>query len=93
LTGKEVAVAMNVLVGISDEETAADLVAKLERDVDAAEIQFEAEPRRLCIVLKAEPDRNLSRILNVVEEWLGEDGREPTKVEIDGHSYTLAGRA
>lgn len=84
---------MLVLVSVADGETAADLVAKLERDVEAAEIQFEPEPRRVCIVLKAEPDRNLGRILNVVEEWLGEDAREPAKVDIDGHTYTLAGRA
>ena len=83
---------MLVLVTVDDAETAGGLVARLEGVVDAAEIRFEAEPRRVGIVLKAEPDRNLGLVLNVVEEWLGEDGRDPTKVEIDGHSYTLGAR-
>lgn len=83
---------MLVLVTVDDAENAAGLVARLEGVVDAAEIRFEAEPRRICIVLNAEPDRNLGLVLNVVEEWLGEDGRDPTKVEIDGHSYTLGAR-
>jgi hypothetical protein len=81
-----------VLVTVGDEETAAGLVGRLERGVDAAGISFEAEARRVCVELKAEPDRNLGLVLNVVEEWLGEDGRDPTKVEIDGHSYTLGAR-
>jgi hypothetical protein len=80
-----------VLVTVDDTESAAALVGRLEREVDAAKIGFEAEPRRVRIELKAAPDRNLGLILNVVEAWLGEDGRDQTTVEIDGHSYTLGG--
>jgi len=81
-----------VLVTVGDAETAAGLVGLLEREVDAAEIRFEAEPRRVCIELKAEPDRNLGLVLTAVERWVGEDGGDPAKVEIDGHSYTLGPR-
>jgi hypothetical protein len=84
---------MLVLVTVAGDETAADLVERLEREVVAAEINFQDDGRRrICIELMAEPDRNLGRLLNVVEEWLGEDGRSPTNVEIDGHSYTLGAR-
>ena len=84
---------MLVLVAVADDETAAGLVDRLEREVVAKEIRFQDDRRHLCIDLKEEPDRNLGRLLNVVEEWLGEDGRAPTNVEIDGHSYTLGARA
>ena len=77
---------------VGDAETAAGLVGRLERDVNAARIRYEAEARRVCVELKAEPDRNLGLVLNAVEDWLGEDGHDPTKVEIDGHSYTLGAR-
>jgi hypothetical protein len=83
---------MLVLVTVTDEEAAAGLVDRLEREVVAAEIRFQEDRRRVCIELKAEPERNLGRVLRVVEEWLGEDGRKPTKVEIDGHDYTLGAR-
>ena len=83
---------MLVLVTVGGGETAAGLVDRLEREVVASEIHFQDDPRRVSIELEAEPDRNLGRLLNVVEEWLGEDGRAPTNVEIDGHSYTLGAR-
>ena len=83
---------MLVLVTVAEEETAADLADRLEREVVAKEIRFQDDRRRLCVNLNEEPDRNLGRLLNVVEEWLGEDGRAPTMVEIDGHSYTLGAR-
>ena len=83
---------MLVLVAVADDETAAGLVDRLEREVVAKEIRFQDDRRRLCVNLNEEPDRNLGRLLNVVEEWLGEDGRAPTNVEIDGHSYTLGAR-
>jgi len=44
------------------------------------------------VELKREPDRNLGLILNAVESWLGDGGRPPATVEIDGHSYTLGAR-
>ena len=83
---------MLVLVTVGGGETAAGLVDRLEREVVASEIRFQDDPRRVSIELEAEPDRNLGRLLNIVEEWLGEDERAPTNVEIDGHSYTLGAR-
>ena len=83
---------MLVLVTVGGGETAAGLVDRIEREVVASEIHFQDDPRRVSIELEAEPDRNLGRLLNIVEEWLGEDERAPTNVEIDGHSYTLGAR-
>jgi hypothetical protein len=82
---------MLVLLTVAEVETAADLVDRLEREVVATEIRVQ-DDRRVCVELEAEPDRNLGRLLSVVEEWLGEDGRAPTNVEIDGHSYMLGAR-
>lgn len=80
---------MLVLVTVADADTASGLIEKLVGEVDAEQVRFEPEHRQVSVELKREPDRNLGRILNAVESWLGDGGRPPAKVEIDGHSYTL----
>ena len=80
---------MLVLVTVADADTATGLIEKLVGEVDAEEVRFEPEHRQVSVQLKREPDRNLGRILNAVESWLGDGGRPPATVEIDGHSYTL----
>jgi hypothetical protein len=84
---------MLVLVTVADADTATGLIERLVGEVDAELVSFEPEQRQVCVELKREPDRNLGRILNAVESWLGDGGRSPAKVEIDGHSYTLGARA
>lgn len=80
---------MLVLVTVADADTASGLIEKLVGEVDAEQVRFEPEHRQVSVELKREPDRNLGRILNAVESWLGDGGRPPATVEIDGHSYTL----
>ncbi len=80
---------MLVLVTVADADTASGLIEKLVGEVDAEQVRFEPEHRQVSVELKREPDRNLGRILNAVEAWLGDGGRPPAKVEIDGRSYTL----
>jgi hypothetical protein len=80
---------MLVLITVADADTATGLIEKLVGEVEAENVRFEPEHRQVCVELKREPDGNLGRILNAVESWLGDGGRPPAKVEIDGHSYTL----
>ena len=80
---------MLVLVTVADADTASGLVERLVSEVDAEQVRFEPERRQVCVELTREPDRNLGLILNAVESWLGDGGRPPARVEIDGHSYTL----
>jgi hypothetical protein len=82
---------MKVLVTV-DADSADELVERLVREVDAAEIRFQPDRRRVCIELKREPDRNLGRVLNTVEDWLGDFDRAPANIEIDGHAYVLGAR-
>ena len=84
---------MLLLVTVADADTATGLIERLADEVDDAEqVRFEPEHRQVCVELKREPDRNLGLILNAVESWLGDGGRPPATVEIDGHSYTLGAR-
>jgi hypothetical protein len=84
---------MLVLVTVADADTASGLIEKLVAEVDAEQVRFEPEHRQVSVELKREPERNLGLILNAVESWLGDGGRPPATVEIDGHSYTLGARA
>jgi hypothetical protein len=83
---------MKVLVTVAA-DSADELVERLVREVDAAEIRFQPDRRRVCIELKREPDRNLGRVLNTVEDWLGDCDHTPANIEIDGHAYVLGARA
>jgi hypothetical protein len=75
-----------------DADSAEGLVERLTREVDAAAICFEPDRLQVCIELTREPDRNLGRVLNTVEDWLGDSDRVPTNIEIDGHAYLLGAR-
>jgi hypothetical protein len=81
-----------VRVTVEDRNTSAELIRLLVREIDARKLCFEPERRQVLIEVGKDPDRALVQILNVVEAWLGDGGREPTKVDIDGHTYVLVGR-
>jgi len=80
---------MVVRVGVVDEDSAAGLIPLLVKEVEAERICFETSSQQLCIEIERNHDQAVVRILNVVERWLGDGGRAPTRIEIDEHSYVL----
>jgi hypothetical protein len=81
-----------VRVTVEDRGTSAELIRLLVQEIDARKLCFEPERGQVLIEVGKDPDRTLVQILNVVEAWLGDGGREPTNVEIDGHTYVLGSR-
>ena len=80
---------MVVRVTVENRSTSAELIRLLVKEIDARKLCFEPERRQVLIEVGKDPDRTLVQILNVVEAWLGDGGREPTNVDIDGHTYVL----
>jgi hypothetical protein len=80
---------MVVRVTVMDAEAAAGLMQSLAREVELEEVSFDASRQQVLLEVAKCPDQTLVRILNLVEQWLGVDGREPTNVEIDDHRYVL----
>jgi len=80
---------MVVRVTVVDAEQAEDLVQRLRREVDAADVAFEQARQQVRIEVEKNPDETLGVVLSLLESWLGEGGREPTDVEIDAGRYVL----
>ena len=80
---------MVVRVTVVDAEQAEDLVQRLRREVDAAEVVFEQARQQVRIEVEKNPDETLGVVLSLLESWLGEGGRAPTDVEIDDRRYVL----
>jgi len=80
---------MVVRVTVVDAEQAEDLVQRLRREVDAADVAFEQARQQVRIEVEKNPDETLGVVLSLLESWLGEGGRAPTDVEIDDRRYVL----
>jgi len=80
---------MVVRVTVVDAEQAEDLVQRLRREVDAADVAFEQARQQVRIEVEKDPDETLGVVLSLLERWLGEGGRAPTDVEIDDRRYVL----
>jgi hypothetical protein len=78
-----------VRVTVADSDSAGGLIRELIREVDAEYVSFEAATQQVCVEFEKNPDQTLVLILNAVEGWLGAGDRQPTRVEIDDHSYVL----
>ncbi|HSS81971.1 MAG TPA: hypothetical protein VLK24_12345 [Gaiellaceae bacterium] len=74
---------------VVDAEQAEDLVQRLRREVDSADVEFEQARQQVRIEVEKNPDETLGAVLNLLESWLGEGGRAPTDVEIDDRRYVL----
>jgi hypothetical protein len=80
---------MVVRVTVMDADAAAGLMERLTREVELEDVSFDASRQQVLLEVEKNPDHTLVRILNLVEQWLGADGRAPTDVEIDDHRYVL----
>jgi predicted secreted protein len=80
---------MVVRVTVMDADAAAGLMARLAREVELEDVSFDVSRQQVLLEVEKNPDQTLVRILNLVEQWLGADGRAPTDVEIDDHRYVL----
>ena len=80
---------MVVRVTVVDAEQAEDLVQRLRREVDAADVAFEQARQQVRIEVEKNPDETLGVVLGLLESWLGEGGRAQTDVEIDDRRYVL----
>ena len=80
---------MVVRVTVVDAEQAEGLVRLVRREVDVEDVEFEQARQQVRIEVERNPDETLGRVLNLLESWLGEGGREPTSVEIDDRRYVL----
>jgi hypothetical protein len=80
---------MVVRVTVVDAEQAEGLVQLVRREVDVEDVEFEQARQQVRIEVERNPDETLGIVLNLLESWLGEGGREPTSVEIDDRRYVL----
>jgi len=80
---------MVVRVTVMDADAAAGLMSRLAEEVELEDVTFDASRQQVLLEVGKNPDQTLGRILNLVERWLGADGRAPTDVEIDDHRYVL----
>jgi hypothetical protein len=80
---------MVVRVSVVDADAAAGLVQRLLREVDVEDVNFDQGRLQVQIDLERNPDEAIVKVLNLLEDWLGVGGREPTNVEIDDHRYVL----
>jgi hypothetical protein len=79
-------------VTVVDADSAGDLIRRLVQEVEAEHVCFESERQQVCVDVQRNPDHTLGKVLSVVEDWLGETGRPPTRIEIDERTYVLAAR-
>ena len=80
---------MVVRVTVVDAEQAEGLMQLVRREVDVEDVEFEQARQQVRIEVERNPDETLGIVLNLLESWLGEGGREPTSVEIDDRRYVL----
>jgi hypothetical protein len=80
---------MVVRVTVVDGTAAAGLMGRLAREVELETVSFDPLRQQVLLEVEKNPDQALGRILNLVQQWLGADGRTPTDVEIDERRYVL----
>ena len=80
---------MVVRVTVVDATAAAGLMGRLTREVELETVSFDPLRQQVLLEVEKNPDQALGRILNLVQQWLGADGRTPTDVEIDERRYVL----
>ena len=80
---------MVVRVSVFDVEAAAELIQRVLREVDVDDVTFESARGQVRIGVERNHDETLVEVLNLLENWLGVGGRQPTSVEIDDHRYVL----
>jgi hypothetical protein len=80
---------MVVRVTVVDADQAEGLVQRVRREVDVEQVEFEQTRQQVRIEVARNPDETLGVVLSLLESWLGENGREPTSVEIDDRRYVL----
>ena len=84
---------MVVRVSVVDAERAVELMQRIRREVDVQDVHYEQAEQRVRIEVGRNPDETLVEVLNLLENWLGAGGHEPTSVEIDDHRYMLGAAA
>jgi hypothetical protein len=81
-----------VRVNVINEEAALGLVERLDRELDLQAVLFDETRLQVCLQVQKNPDHTLVEILNLLQSWLRDGGRAPTKVDIDDHEYVLGAR-
>lgn len=81
---------MLLRISVEDSGAAGGLLQKLFGVFSAETVSFDAGRREVRVEPRGDSDRALVQALAAIEDWLGENGNGPTRINVDGHSYLMA---